>query len=130
MVPSSKRVTNGGFESDILNGGLDWRVLPIEGSVVSLDPVGVFEGVRALRIAFDGSRNIDYGHVFQYVPVQAKTRYRFSGHMRVQGITTQSGIRFQVCDAHNLGNIFVSAENLVGSSRWSEQPDEFTTAAA
>jgi len=126
-VPSSNLVTNGGFESDILNGGLDWRVLPIEGSVVSLDPVGVFEGVRALRITFDGSRNIDYGHVFQYVPVQAKTRYRFSGHMRVQDITTDSGPRFQACDAYDMGNIFVSSENLVGTSGWSEQHAEFTT---
>jgi len=126
-VQSSNLVTNGGFESDILNGGLDWRVLPIEGSVVSLDPVGVFEGVRALRITFDGSRNIDYGHVFQYVPVQAKTRYRFSGHMRVQDITTDSGPRFQACDAYDMGNIFVSSENLVGTSGWSEQHAEFTT---
>ena len=127
LVPSSNLVTNGGFESDILNGGLDWRVLPIEGSLVSLDPVGVFEGVRALRITFDGSRNIDYGHVFQYVPVQAKTRYRFSGHMRVQDITTDSGPRFQACDAYDMGNIFVSSENLVGTSGWSEQHAEFTT---
>jgi hypothetical protein len=126
-VPSSNLVTNGGFESDILNGGLDWRVLPIEGSVVSLDPVGVFEGVRALRITFDGSSNTDYGHVFQYVPVQAKTRYRFSGHMRVQDITTDSGPRFQACDAYDMGNIFVSSENLVGTSGWSEQHAEFTT---
>jgi len=128
-VANSNLVTNGGFESDILNGGLDWRVLPAEGAVVSRDSVGAFEGEHALRITFDGSRNIDYVHVFQYVPVQARTRYRFSSHMRVQGITTDSGIRFQVCDAYNLGNIFVSSENLVGTSGWSEQHAEFTTSA-
>jgi hypothetical protein len=126
-MQSSNVVTNGGFESDILNGGLDWRVLPTEGAVVSLDSAGAFEGVRALRITFDRSRNVDYGHVFQYVPVQAKTRYRFSGHMRVEGITTDSGLRFQVCDAYNRGNIFVSSENLVGTSGWLEQSAEFTT---
>jgi len=128
-VHSSNLVTNGGFESEILNGGLDWRVFPIEGAVVSLDSVGVLEGAHALRITFDGSRNLDYGHVFQYVPVQPKTRYRFSSHMRVQGITTDSGLGLQVCDAYNLGNIFVSSENLVGTSGWSEQHAEFTTFA-
>jgi hypothetical protein len=128
-APSSNLVTNGSFESDILNGGLDWRILPTEGAVVSLDSAGAFEGVRALRITFDGSRNLDYGHVFQYVPVQAKTRYRFSGHMRVQGITTDSGPRFQVCDAYDRGKIFVSTENLVGTSDWSEQHTAFTTLA-
>jgi len=126
---NSNLVTNGGFESDILNGGLDWRVVPTEGAVVSLDSASVVEGVRALRITFDGSRNIDYGHVFQYVPVQAKTRYRFSGHMRVQEITTDSGPRFQICDAYNTGNTFVSSENLVGNSGWSDQHAEFTTFA-
>ena len=124
---SANLVTNCGFESDILNGGLDWRVLPTEGTVVSLDSVGVFEGVRALRIIFDGSHNVDYGHVFQYVPVHAKTRYRFSGHMRLQGTTTDSGLRFQVRDAYNMDNIFVSSENLVGTSGWLEQHAEFTT---
>jgi Tetratricopeptide repeat len=128
-APSSNLVTNGSFESDILNGGLDWRILPAEGAVVSLDSVGVFEGVRALRITFDGSHNIDYGHVFQYVPVHAKTRYRFSGRMRVQDITTDSGPRFQVCDAYNIRKIFVSSEDLVGTSDWSEQRAEFTTLA-
>jgi hypothetical protein len=128
-VHSSNLVTNGGFESEILNGGLDWRVFPIEGAVVSIDSVGVLEGAHALRITFDGSRNLDYGHVFQYVPVQPKTRYRFSSHMRVHGITTDSGLGLQVCDAYNLGNIFVSSENLVGTSGWSEQHAEFATFA-
>jgi hypothetical protein len=132
VVPSSNLsnlVTNGGFESDILNGGFDWRVIPVDGVVVSLDSVGAFEGSRAIRIAFQGSRNVDYGHLFQYVPVQPNTRYRFSSHMRVQGITTDSGPRFQVCDAYNIGKVFASTENLVGTSGWSEQLAQFTTPA-
>jgi hypothetical protein len=129
LIPSSNLITNGSFEFDILNGGFDWRVMPTDGAVVGLDSVGAFEGSRALRISFDGSRNIEYGHVFQYVPVQANTRYRFSGHMRVQGITTDSGPKLQVCDAYNPGHLFVSTENLVGTSGWSEQQAEFTTPA-
>lgn len=125
----SNLVTNGSFESDILNGGFDWRVIPVDGAVVSFDSVGAFEGSRALRIVFQGSRNVDYGHVFQYVPVRANTRYRFSAHMRVQGITTDSGPRFQVCDAYNVGRVFVSTENLVGTSGWLELLGEFTTPA-
>ena len=125
----SNLVTNGSFESDIINGGFDWRVIAVDGAVVSFDSAGAFEGSRALRIAFQGSRNVDYSHVFQYVPVRANTRYRFSGRMRVQGITTDSGSRFQVCDAYNIGKVFVSTENLVGTSGWSEQFGEFTTLA-
>jgi tetratricopeptide repeat protein len=127
LVVSPNLITNGGFEFDILNGGFDWRVIPTKGVVVGLDSVGAFEGSRALRITFDGSRNTDYAQVLQYVSVQANTRYRFSGHLRVQGITTDSGPRLQVCDAYNMGRLFVSTDNLVGTSGWSEQQAEFTT---
>jgi hypothetical protein len=126
---SSNLVTNGRFEFDPLNGGLDWRVIPTGGVIVSLDSGGAFAGARALRISFDGSRNVDYGHVFQYVLVQPNTRYRFSARMRVQGITTDSGLRLEVRDAYNMRNPLVSTENLVGTSGWSEQRGVFTTLA-
>jgi hypothetical protein len=125
----SNLVKNGGFESDILNGGLDWRVVPVEGAVVSLDSVDALEGTRALQIKFEGTHNPDYAHVLQYVPVQPNTRYRFSGYMRTKGITTDSGPRFQICDAYNMGSLFVSTENVVGTSEWLEQHAEFLTKA-
>jgi hypothetical protein len=128
-ITASNLVTNGGFERDVLNGGLGWRVVPAEGAVVSLESGDESEGTRALQIAFDGSRNLDYGHVLQYVLVQPNTRYRFSGRMRVQGITSDSGPRFQICDAYDRNSVFVSTQNLVGSSAWIDQRAEFTTKA-
>jgi hypothetical protein len=127
LAPGMNLITNGGFEFDILNGGLDWRVIPTEGAVVDPSSSSAFEGRRALRIAFDGSRNIDFGHVFQYVPVQPNTRYRFSIQVRAQGITTDSGPRLQLCDAYNVGQVFASTENLLGTSNWSEEDAEFKT---
>jgi hypothetical protein len=120
-------VENSGFEHELLDGGLDWRVVPVEGVEVSVDSVGAFEGARALRIEFLGKSNLDYGHVFQYVPVQANTRYRFSGAMRVKGITTDSGIRFQVYDAFDMRKVLVSTENAVGTSGWSLEELAFKT---
>jgi len=127
LITSSNLVANGSFEHDILNGGLDWRVVPVEGAVVSLDSQDAFEGARALRIEFNGNRNLDYGHVFQYVAVQPNTRYRFSSAMRVKGITTDSGPRFQVFDAFNMGKLLQSTENIVGTSGWFSQLLEFKT---
>ncbi len=101
---SSNLVANGSFEHDILDGGLDWRVVAVD-------------------------RNLDYGHVLQYVAVRPKTRYRFSGAMRVKGITTDSGPRFQVFDAFDMGSLFLSTENDVGTSSWSLQPLDFKTKA-
>jgi len=64
LVTKSNLVANGNFERDLLNGGMDWRVVPVEGAVVGLDSDRAFEGGRALRIEFTGKRNLDYQHVF------------------------------------------------------------------
>lgn len=122
-------VANGGFESDILNGGLDWRVVPVEGARVSTDLQGAFEGGRSVRVDFDGTQNLDYGHLFQYVLVRPNTRYRFSGYMRAEGVTTDSGPRFQVCDPYDAGKGLLATKNVVGTSEWAEQRLEFKTAA-
>ena len=126
-TPDSNLVTNGTFDHNILNGGLDWRVLPIQGVVVSLDLADASDSRHELRITFEGSRNMRYGQVFQYVPVQPNTRYRFFGRMRVQAITTNSGPRFQMCDAYDPGRMFASTENLVGTSGWADERAEFST---
>ena len=120
-------ITNGDFESEILNGGLDWRVGILEGVVVSVDSLTFFDGTHSLKIQFDGTHNLDYGHVYQYIPVKPKTLYRFTGYMRTQGITTDSGPRFQVYDAYDSSKLSLSAENLVGTSSWSPQQLELQT---
>ena len=120
-------VTNGSFEFEILNGGLDWRVIPVKGVVVRVDSRIFFDGVRSLRIEFDGKNNLEYFHVFQYVPVKPETLYRFTSNMRVQGVTSDSGPRFQICDAYDVGRLFLSTENRVGTSGWLPQQLEFRT---
>ncbi len=128
LTANPNLVTNGSFESDILNGGLDWRVVPADGVTVSMDSRGPFEGARAVRIEFDGTRNVDYGNLLQYVLVRPNTPYRFSGHMRTDAITTDSGPRFQVFNAYEPGKEFEATENVVGTSGWKEQKVEFKTA--
>jgi tetratricopeptide (TPR) repeat protein len=129
LVNNSNLVANGGFEHDILDGGFDWRIVPVDGAVVSMDFQDAFEGARALRIEFNGKRNLDYAHVLQYVAVQPNTPYRFSGTLQMKGISTDSGPRFQVFDAFDMRKLFVSTENTVGTSGWSSQHLEFKTSA-
>jgi len=126
-VAYPNRIVNGGFEFEILNGGLDWRVLPTPGATVRVDSLNFFDGVHSLRIQFDGKHNLDYGSVMQYVPVHPQTLYRFSGYIRVEGITTDSGPRFQIYDAEAPSKLLLSTENLTGSSTWSPERLEFTT---
>jgi len=121
------RITNGSFEFEILNGGLDWRVNPVEGVIVSVDSLNHFDGVRSLRIEFDGTRNIAYGDVLQVVLVEPDSHYELSAHMRAEGITTDSGPRLEVFDLYDMAKLFVYGPGLVGNSEWSLQRIQFAT---
>ncbi|MBI4461776.1 MAG: hypothetical protein HY653_02615, partial [Acidobacteria bacterium] len=123
----SNLLLNGDFESEILNGGLDWRVTPVEGVVVRVDSLTFFDGTRSLEIRFDGSRNTVYHHVLQYVPVRPRTLYRFMGYVRAEGITTDSGPRFQLYDVYQPDRFFLSTENVRGTMSWTLEQLEFTT---
>ena len=109
---------------------MDWRISPIEGVVVSVDSVNFFDGTHSLRIRFDGKHNPSYENIFQYVPVKPSTTYRFSGYMRVQDLTTDSGLRFQFFDADDTTKLIFESDNLVGNSGWLPQQAEFTTGPA
>jgi thioredoxin-like negative regulator of GroEL len=126
-LPAQNRVVNGGFESDPLNAGLDWRVLPVEGAAMAVDAQEFDEGVRSLRINFDGTRNVNFWHVFQYVIAQSDTRYRFSASLRVKGITTDSGPRMEIYDAYDMGRLYLFTEGLTGTSGWRVEQLTFRT---
>ena len=122
-------ITNGDFAFAPLNGGLDWRVMPVEGASANEDSTNGVDRGNSLRIDFDGTKNLDYGHVLQYVPVAPNTAYAFSAYMRAQGITTDSGPRFELLDAYDPSKLFLSTENVTGNSDWSPHGLEFKTSA-
>ncbi|HXW54711.1 MAG TPA: tetratricopeptide repeat protein [Candidatus Cybelea sp.] len=107
-------ITDGDFELPILNGGFDWRVNPVRGAAVRIEP-GRAGGGGLLRIDFDGRGNLEYGDVLQLVPVRPSTHYVFSAEVRAQGITTDSGPRFELVDA----DAVQVTEDLIGTSGWS-----------
>jgi Tetratricopeptide repeat len=124
---SPNLITNGDFAFAPLNGGLDWRVIQVQGAAVSEDASVGVTGSKSLRIEFNGTQNLEYGHVLQYVPVTPNTAYKFSAHMRAKGITTDIGPRFEVLDAYDPSKLFVSTENVTGTSDWSAHQLEFKT---
>jgi hypothetical protein len=120
-------ILNGSFEHEILNGGFDWRIMPVKGAQVSLDQENRFEADRSLRIDFDSTENPYFWHVFQYVRVEPETRYHFSGYMRVEGITSDSGPAFEIYDAYDMKRLYLSGDSLIGTSDWSLQQFHFKT---
>jgi len=111
-------VLNGGFEHDIANGGFDWREVPLSAASFDFDSAFAHSGTRSLRIEFDGTENVDFGHLFQYVPVASDSRYHFSVFVRTEGLTTDRGISFEILDAHHPEQVQVATRELTGTNPW------------
>jgi tetratricopeptide (TPR) repeat protein len=115
----SSLVFNGGFEHDLLNGGFDWREDLISGAAFSFDGTVVHSGIRALRIKFDGSANLDFQNLRQFLPVEPRHRYHFAAYLRTEGISTDSGIGFAMYDAFRPATLQILGPGLVGTHPWS-----------
>jgi len=128
--PGGNRVTNGGFEFAAFNGGLDWRISPLEGAEAAIVSENTSAGAHCLRISFSGTRNLNYSDVVQFVPVEPDTRYRLTAQVRAQEISSDSGVRFLLRDAGDLSQQFGESSAILGTLPWSEVRLEFRTGHA
>lgn len=123
----ANRITNGGFEQPMANGGFDWRIVPADGAEAALDISTAHDGSRSLAVHFDGKRNLDFGNVAEYAAVEPNTAYRFTAYTRSEDITTDSGPRIAVYDAFDHAALWLETANLTGTTRWEEQRLDFRT---
>lgn len=124
---SGSLVMNGGFENEIANGGFDWREVSLSGANFDFDSAFVHSGTRSLRVEFDGSENLDFEHVFQYVAVAPETRYHFSAFVRTENITTDSGIGFEILDVRRPDRVHVMTPAFNGTNPWTLVESDFVT---
>lgn len=124
----SNLITNGGFEKEkILGGGFDWKIEKVSGAEVSFDPAVAFEGKRSLKIVFDGKENVDFYHVYQFLPLNPDTEYVLKANMKTQAVTTKSGLKVEVT---GIGQAFqTQSEALTGDNEWRELIVSFRTPA-
>jgi hypothetical protein len=125
---SGSVVWNGGFEEDLLNGGLGWRFRAVPGAELSFDPRITHSGRRSVRVVFDGTANVDFQQPWQYVVLHPNTRYRLAAYFRTQGLTTSSGIRLELEETH-FGAPGQATSNLSGTQPWAPTEIEFRTSA-
>ena len=92
---------NGDFEDELLNIGFDWRIVPVEGVYVGLDPTTFHSPSHALLVEFSGKQNIAYQNVVQYALLEPGRSYRLQGFVKTENITTDSGPRLRVYDAYD-----------------------------
>ncbi len=115
---SGSFVFNGGFEHDLAQGGFDWRESSIQGARFALDRGVAYSGSRSARIEFDGSANLDYQNLVQYVSVQPGSRYRLLAYLRTDGISTDCGIHLAILDLRHLSQPPVVTSDLTGTNPW------------
>ncbi len=115
----SNLLTNGGFEQEkILGGGFDWKINKVPGVEVSFDSSTAWEGKRSLKMVFNGKENVDFYHVYQYVPLRPDTEYVLTAYMKTQAITTKSGLKVEIL---GVGSAFYKASDpLFGDNEWRE----------
>jgi tetratricopeptide (TPR) repeat protein len=120
-------VGNGGFESEIANGGLGWREQPVTGAEMEVDTAISHSGSQSLRVDFDGSANLDFRHLSQYVAVEPHTRYHFRAYLRTEQILTESGMRFVVLDPHHNDQLQFQTDDLNGTHAWTPVESDVTS---
>lgn len=116
---------DGGFESALIDGGFGWRKTDAPGVRFDFDQEIKHSGARSLRITFDGRENLDFNNLFQYVPVDPQTTYKFSAYFRSEGITTYNGLRFLVYDMRN-PTLWRMTEQVTGTQPWTRFDLSFT----
>ena len=120
-------IYDGGFEKDISGGGFGWRLTETEGADFDYDGEQKHSGGRSARVIFDGTKNLAYGNLFQYVLVSPGTRYRFQGFIRTDKISTESGMRFEIVDPKDSRQVDVLTPNETGTLPWTLEQSDFTS---
>jgi O-antigen ligase len=108
---------NGGFETEPMNGGFDWR-FSSGPALVRRDTTEFKEGFASLLIEFPGEENPAYSHVWHWLAVSRGRPYELRFWMRTEGVTTDEGVYLEV-DGRG-------TDPVVGTSYWRQFTVPFT----
>jgi tetratricopeptide (TPR) repeat protein len=120
-------VFDGGFEQDIAGGGFGWRQNDALGAEFDFDTDVKHSGSRSARLTFDGTKNLSYEGLFQYVLVTPSTHYLCQGFLRADQISTESGMRLEILDPNHPRDLDVLTQNETGTLPWTLEQADFTT---
>jgi len=112
---------DGGFESGYIGGGFAWHFAPASNDVqISLDQSEKHSGERALRILFNGHRNISFEDgCHNFVPESGK-RYLLSAWVKTQSLTSNEGVRLRIFVFAPTNNQSVATEDVRGTQPWQQ----------
>lgn len=129
-APGDDLIFNGGFQHRFLQGGFAWRQTPAPATAFDRVADVTHNSTEAARVVFDGTANVDYANLRQFVPVAPGARYRFSAFMRTDSISSVSGPQFllRTCDAPS--KVVAQTPGMTGTHPWTRVQAEFTAGPA
>jgi tetratricopeptide (TPR) repeat protein len=126
VAGAASRVWNGGFEQELANGGLGWRFREVTGAELSFDRSVSHSESRSLRADFDGKENVDFQQPWQYVVLDANTRYRLNAYFRTENLSTSSAVHLELQETQ-FDVPLQSASALAENQGWLSSEMEYTT---
>lgn len=121
-------VQNGSFErpiGDVKETYFGWRVSPIEKVEVKLDPTQKREGIRSLRVSFNGYSEPTLYAVSQYVTVEPSANYRLTFWLRTENLKSGGTPELEIYNANDDKNIVISEAFPIGTNDWQQVKLEF-----
>jgi tetratricopeptide (TPR) repeat protein len=110
-------IENGRFETPAGGQGFDWHLDESAGVRVARDASVAHLGHVSLRINFDGTRNVDFHHLFERVWLMPG-RYRLTAWLRTSELGPEPGVGLSL-----FGD---STETLVGQNDWNQLKADIT----
>jgi carbohydrate binding protein with CBM4/9 domain/tetratricopeptide repeat protein len=127
--PSGSVIWDGGFESEVLNGGFSWHIS--EGSAgvqVGIDKQEKYSGKNSLRLLFEGRSNVNYNGVCTYAVVAPLTPYVFSAWIKARDLSSEQGIRFQLQSLDSQSTATANTSEIHGTTPWTQVQMEWSPA--
>ena len=115
--PAGSLIWDGGFETNLINGGLAWRIEPYKTVRVGYDQLVKHSGTRALRIDISQGDISDFVGVCEFVVVEPNTAYEFSAWMRTRDLAETGGVLFRLIPDIQ-GSQVATSPKLGGTNDW------------
>jgi len=113
-------VYDGGFEKELTNSGFGWRVERNPDVLVERTTGSALEGSYCLHLRFMGSRNIEFSHVYQIIPVEPCKQYHLKYAHKSKAITTDRGVYLQV-NGYRCEGLELKSEPVLRDTQWTRE---------
>ncbi len=116
--PTGNLIYNAGFEFEPSGSILDWTITPLPTVEIEISKNEANSGKQSLRVKFPSISNINFQNVTQIVSISSAGNYGFKAMLKMDGITTDQGVRFCFEDADTPARFRFQTEPVRGTSDW------------